>query len=191
MDNTKLASALVHLCEQVGELRADQARQNSSIEEVLKVWHQSNLRLLEILQMKTEDLSGLTQQERTLTECILALTRHTGELGVATNELGYSLENLTSYLSEEQAPQVVHLAENTAALKDSSADLLTFVTGEQTQRAKTLEEGMRSLIVIMEQTSGRENVSALPSKEKKAQSFSRIEYISQVLCTSLCTATLL
>ena len=145
MEATKLTNAITHLSEQVLELRIEQKQQSRSVEEVLKVWHQVNLKLLEKLTLQAEDLSGSSQNYQQLTECLIALTRHSGELGVSTTELKFSLENLTRYLNEEQSPQVVQLAENTAALKDSSANLVQFVTGEQTQRSKKLEDGMRIL----------------------------------------------
>ena len=192
VENTELTESVAFLAEQVEFVRTEQFRHNKSVEEVLKVWHQVNLKLMERLTLQAEDLSGSSQSYQNLTECLIALTRHSGELGVSTTELKFSLENLTRYLNEEQSPQVVQLAKNTAALRDSSANLVTFVTGEQNQRAKTLENGMRSLILIMERIPGIEKIAALPQKEGKGQSLTKfIDNFIPIVATSFCTAMVL
>ena len=198
VETTELIESVAFLAEQVEFVRTEQFRHNKSVEEVLKVWHQVNLKLLEKLTLQGEDLSGSSQSCQNLTECLIALTKHSGELGVSTTGLKFSLESLTKYLNEEQSPQVVQLAENTAALKNSSADLVTFVTGEQTQRAKTLEDGMRSLLSILEKIPGMEKEKKLvPEKEamtlsagKKSQSFDLIDFLTNNLLTSFCTVIL-
>jgi len=187
--NTELTESVAFLAEQVEFVRTEQFRHNKSVEEVLKVWHQVNLKLMERLTLQAEDLSGSSQNYQQLTECLIALTKRSGELGVSTTELKFSLENLVRYLNEEQSPQVVQLAENTAALKNSSADLVTFITGEQNQRAKTLEKGMRSLILIMERIPGIEKVAAPPAKEEKSLSLTKlIDSFIPIVATSVCTA---
>jgi len=188
---THLNNAIAHLSEQIEETRAEQAQQSKSVEEVLKTWHQSNLRLMEVLQVKTEDLAGSSQHQRTLTECLLALGRRSEELTGSTLELRHSLSSLQRYLEEEQSPQVLQLARNTEILKDSSTSLSQFVTGEQTQRSKALEEGMRSLIIILEKIPGIETVTAIPPKKEKVQKFSWIESVALNIFIPISTVLLL
>ena len=170
-DITHLNNAIAYLSEQIEEARADQDQKNQGVMATLELWNKHNLVLTETLTRQAEDSITFSQQQQRLAECLIALSQHSGRLESATTELKFSLENLSRYLNEEQSPQVVQLAENTAMLKDSSANLVQFVTGEQTQRSKKLEDGMRSLILILEQIPGIDTVAALPPRKEKAPSF--------------------
>ena len=170
-DIADIREAIAYLSEQIEENRAEQDKQNQGVKATLELWNQHNLVLTETLTRQAEDSITFSQQQQRLAECLIGLTQHSGRLENATIELKFSLENLSRYLNEEQSPQVVQLAENTAMLKDSSAKLVQFVTGEQTQRSQKLEDGMRSLILILEQIPGIDTVAALPPRKEKAPSF--------------------
>ena len=188
-DITHLNNAIAHLSEQIDETHADQDQKIQGVMAILELWNKHNLVLTETLTRQAEDSIIFTQQQQRLAECLIGLSQHSGRLENATIELKFSLENLSRYLNEEQSPQVVQLAKNTAALKDSSANLVTFVTGEQNQRAKTLENGMRSLILIMERIPGIEKVAAPPAKEEKSLSLTKlIDSFIPIVATSVCTA---
>lgn len=147
-DISQLSDAIAHLSEQIDEMRIEQTQHNRSAEEVLKQWSQTNLHLTDCLTAQAEDLSGSNLMQQELAKHLIVLAQHSGELGVSTQELKNSLESLTQYLQEAQSPQILQLAENTAQLKDSSTSLVSFLKGEQAQRLKLLENGLKSLIEI-------------------------------------------
>lgn len=198
-DIADIREAIAYLSEQIEEARADQDQKNQGVMATLELWNKHNLVLTETLTRQAEDSITFSQQQQRLAECLIALSQHSGRLESATTELKFSLENLSRYLNEEQSPQVVQLAENTAMLKDSSANLVQFVTGEQTQRSKKLEDGMRSLILILEQIPGIEKAKKLvPEKQamtlsvgKKSQSFDLVDFLTNNLLTSFCTVILI
>lgn len=143
-----LIDAIAHLSAQIDEMRVEQTQHNRAAEEVLKQWSQTNLHLTDCLAIQAEDLSGSNLMQQELAKHLIVLAQHSGELGTSTQELKHSLENLTQYLQEAQSPQILQLAENTAQLKDSSTNLVSFLKGEQAQRLKLLENGLKSLIEI-------------------------------------------
>lgn len=190
MQAGEITDAMAYLSEQINELRAEQNNHNKAAEESLKQWSQINLELLGLLQGQSEDSSGAAEQRMRLATYLLELGQTTQKLTSTTSELKASSKELTRSLEEKQIPELSKLSQRAEALTVSSTSLEQYLTGEQAKRLKLLEEGMRSLIEIIDTSPPFQNAKA-QKLERKNLSYSSLQGLASIGVGSVLTGSIL
>jgi uncharacterized small protein (DUF1192 family) len=203
MEIVELADAIACLGEEISQLRLEQVEQGKSTGESLRLWSQINADLMNCLQGQAEDYRGSVDIQQMLAQHLLTLCETTQQLTLSTKGLEASSETLMLYLKEKQAPQLVQLEKNSKQLQDSSSKLETYLVTEQEKRLAMLENGLRSLLGMIENSQKNQQpllpptsqsqapVLLSPSSNQKKQSFDVVSLTASVILSSVTTVCLL
>jgi uncharacterized small protein (DUF1192 family) len=201
MEIAELADAIACLGEEISKLRLEQDEQAKSTGEGLRLWSQINADLMACLQGQSEDYRGSVDIQQMLAQHLLTLCETTQQLTLSTKELEASSKTLTLYLEEEQAPQLFQLEKNSKQLQVSSSKLETYLVTEQEKRLAMLENGLRSLLGMIEDSQknqqpllspmSQSQARVLSPSNQKKQSFDVVSLTASVILSSATTACLL
>ena len=170
MNISELADAIAYLSEEITALRSEQKEHNQVIGENLRQWSQINAALMECLDRQSEEYQGSASILQVLAEHLLTLAHTTQQLTASTAGLGVSSEKLTMYLEEKQSPQLIQLGENNKQLQASSEKLEEYLIKEQSKRLSLLENGLKSLLEMIQVSQERSQslIAFANQKEDKA-----------------------
>lgn len=193
MEIAELANAIAFLSEKIDALQQSQIEQKTETKEALEEWSQVNLGLMECLQAQSENTQDYARDQLELAKFLLSLGKTTKELSDTTTKLDGSSVSLVQYLKETQANQLSELSSHSQKLEKSSVSLAQYLQGDQAQRLKLLEEGMRSLIEIIESLPAvSETKKQIESQAgKRGSNFDFVQVMSGVVTCSSCTAVLI
>lgn len=212
MERDSLVEVIAHLSSQIDELRAEQKDHNQTTGENLRQWSQINASLMDCLDRQSEEYQGSASILQVLAEHLLTLAHTTQQLTVSTTGLGVSSEKLIVYLEEKQSPQLTQLGENNKQLQASSLKLEEYLMEEQSKRLSLLENGLKSLLEMIQVSQERRQSLIAPADQNQGkatplpyhpiqnqvaplpqskQSFNILYLVSSVILSSTTTAFLL
>lgn len=209
MESEGIIEAVAHLSEKIDELQAEQNQHNKVTGENLREWSQINASLMNCLERQSEEYQGSASILQMLAQHLLALAHTTQQLTISTKGLEVSSGKLTLYLEESQSPQLQKLDENNKLLQASSIRLEEYLKQEQSQRLSLLENGLRSLLEMIQASQEKNQsiaVPTLPTDQKnlskhpqnklaqnhqKSQNFNLASLIYSVILSSSTTTFLL
>ena len=185
-DLAELTDVITNLYEKVDDIQAQQKASNEGVKKVLDEWSQVNLALMDCLKGQTSITQTHLEQQQEHATHLLTLGKSAMSLNESSETLDESLGSLTEYLETNQADQLNDLSQHNQKLQKSTDSLVSYLKGEQSKRLKILENGLGSLINLMEQIPGIETIRT----KKRGWNFDCMQSLSSISLCSLFTAGL-